>query len=258
MSRDRFEGKAGIVTGAGSGLGREVALALAEEGAEVVALDLSEQSAGETAAAAGDLLGGVVARHGDVTREDDIISAIADCRERFGKLDFIHNNAGLQVEAPLHETTNEQWDALTDVNLKGIFWGCKHAVIAMREDGGGSIVNTASVLAITADAVLPAYTATKTGILGLTRAIALGYAADNIRCNAVCPGDMDTPMVQQYLAASGDPEGTLNDIESAYPGNRISQPREVAMAVLFLLSDEASFVNGATMVADGAVTVRTY
>jgi NAD(P)-dependent dehydrogenase (short-subunit alcohol dehydrogenase family) len=228
------------------------------EGAKIVAFDRDPdtgRAAVEAAVAAG---GAAVFQQGDVTREEDIVAAIDRSRTEFGAFNVIHNNAGAQVVAPLHETSNEQWQLILDVNLTGVFWCCKHAVIAMRDSGGGSIVNTASLLAITADAVLPAYTASKTGVLGLTRAVALDYAADGIRCNAICPGDMDTPMVQDYLAVSDDPEGILAELNSAYPGGRISHPREVAQAVLFLLTDEASFVNGASIVADGGLTIKTY
>ena len=246
------------MTGSGSGLGREVLLLTTAEGAKVVAFDRDPetgQAAVDEAVAAG---GAAIFHHGDVTREEDIVAAIERSNTEFGAFNMIHNNAGAQVVAPLHETTSEQWNHIMAVNLTGVFWGCKHAVITMRETGGGSIVNTASLLAITADAVLPAYTASKTGVLGLTRAIALDYAGDGIRCNAICPGDMDTPMVQEYMATTDDPEGTLAQLSSAYPGRRISHPREIAHVVSFLLSDEASFVNGASIVADGGLTIKTY
>jgi NAD(P)-dependent dehydrogenase (short-subunit alcohol dehydrogenase family) len=254
----RLEGKAGVVTGAGSGLGREVLLALTREGAKIVAFDRDADGGEKAVAEAVGAGGTAVFEHGDVTREDDIVSAIARCREEFGGFDLIHNNAGIQIEQRLHETSNEQWDEVNGVNLKGVFWGCKHAVIAMRETGGGSIVNTASILALTGDPFLPAYTATKTGVLGLTRAVACDYALDNIRCNCVCPGDMETPMIEKYFAATDDPVAARREMESAYPGKRIAHPRDVAMAVLFLASDEASFVNGTYILVDGGLTANTY
>lgn len=256
--RGRVEGKAAVVTGGASGLGLAVVRLMAEEGASVVLADVDDEggrAAAEDLAAAGLP---VVFQHADVANEDDVIAMIARCRTEFGRFDIIHNNAGVQVERHLHETTTAEWDRLNNVNLRGMFFGCKHAVIDFLAHDGGSIVNTASLLAFTADAFLPAYTATKTGVLGLTRAIAIDYFTSGIRCNAVCPGDMDTPMVQKYLAATPDPEGTLHELTSASPAKRLANPREVAQAVVFLASDDASFVNGAALVADGGLSVKTY
>jgi NAD(P)-dependent dehydrogenase (short-subunit alcohol dehydrogenase family) len=144
------------------------------------------------------------------------------------------------------------------VNLTAVFWGCKHGVLAMQQSGGGSIVNTGSILSVTADAMVPAYCATKAGVLGLTRAVALAYVADGIRCNAVCPGDMDTPLTQGYFAATPDPAATRRELEEASPINRLADPSEIASVVVYLASDEASFVNGASFVADGGLTIKTY
>ena len=254
----RLNGKAGVITGAGSGLGREVLLAMTAEGASIVAFDKNAAGGERVVDEVREAGGTAVFQEGDVTREEDIVGAIARCREEFGGFDLIHNNAGIQIEQRLHETTNEQWEAVNNVNLRGVFWGCKHAVIAMRETGGGSIVNTASILAVTGDPFLPAYTATKTGVLGLTRAVAADYAIENIRCNCVCPGDMETPMIEKYFNATPDPENARTEMEAAYPGKRIAHPREVAMAVLFLASDEASFVNGTSIVVDGGLTGNAY
>jgi NAD(P)-dependent dehydrogenase (short-subunit alcohol dehydrogenase family) len=254
----RLAGKAGVVTGGASGLGREVVLALTKEGANVVVFDLNA-AGGERVVEEVKAVGGTAVFHqGDVTNENDITSAIRRCRDEFGTFNVMHNNAGIQVEGPLHETTTEMWDAVNNVNLKGVFFGCKHAVIAMRETGGGSIVNTASILALTGDPFLPAYTATKTGVLGFTRAVAVDYAKDNIRCNAVCPGDMETPMIEKYFNATPDPIAARKEMEAAYPANRIIHPREVAQAVLFLASDEACSVNGTFILVDGGLTAKTY
>lgn len=258
IQRGRLAGKASVVTGGASGLGLEVVKLMAAEGASVVMADI-DLDGGKAAADALVADGhSVVFQRADVTEESDVINMIARCRSEFGRFDVIHNNAGVQVEARLHETTTEQWDQLSAVNLRGLFFGCKHAVIDMRAHEGGSIVNTASLLAITADALLPAYTATKTGVLGLTRAIAIDYFPEGIRCNAICPGDMDTPLVQKYMAATPDPAATLRELEEASPAKRLAHPREVAAAVVFLASDEASFVNGASFVVDGGLSVKTY
>jgi NAD(P)-dependent dehydrogenase (short-subunit alcohol dehydrogenase family) len=255
----RCAGKAGVVTGASRGLGRETLLGLCREGASVVALARDAEAGQSAAEEAAGLGGSAVFVQGDVRREEDVVSAIARCRTEFGSLDFMVNNAGILGEGRLHETTNEQWDNLVATHLTGAFWGCKHAVNAMRENGrGGSIVNIGSILSFTGDGYLAAYTAMKTGVLGLTKAIAIDYALDGIRCNCVCPGDMETPMIEQYFDGTDDPVAARAEMEAAYPGKRIADPREVAAGVVFLVSDESSFVNGTPILVDGGLTAKTY
>lgn len=254
----RLEGKAALITGGGRGMGREVVLLMAGEGASVVVFDQNGEGAEAVAAEARDAGGTAIAYEGDVTREQDLADAIAKCREGFGGFDVIHNNAGVQLEKPLHGSTSEEFDWIAEVNFKGVFLGCKQAVLAMKETGGGSIINTASILAHTGDPFLPVYTGTKTGVLGMTRAIAVDYAMDGIRCNCVSPGDMETPMVLKYFEATGNPDAARAEMESAYPGKRIAHPREVAQAVLWLASDDASFVSGTDILVDGGLTAKTY
>ncbi|MGE0066502.1 MAG: SDR family NAD(P)-dependent oxidoreductase [Solirubrobacterales bacterium] len=254
----RFQGRAGVVTGGGSGLGREVCLRIAREGGGVVIFDRDSAAAEAVQREAEGLPGAALAFVGDVTREEDLLAAFDLCQKSFGVFDLLHNNAGIQGSARFHETANEVWEAVLDVNLKAVFWGCKHAVLAMRGSGGGSIVNTASMLALVGDPYLPAYTAAKTGVLGLTRAIAVDYAADGIRANCVCPGDMDTPMNQEYFASLPDPEGERAVVEGHYPVGRFAAPAEVAAAVLFLLSAESSFITGTHLTVDGGITAKPY
>lgn len=256
----RLKGKSGVVTGAAQGLGKESAKALAAQGASVVVVDRNEAGGKATAAEIAASGGRAVFQLGDVTREQDIIAAIGRCQKEFGAYNFIHQNAGIQIETPLHETTNEQWDLINAVNLRAVFWGSKHSVIAMMKSGGGSIVNTASALSLTADPFLAAYTATKHGVLGLTRSVATDptYASAGIRCNCICPGDMQTPMIEQYWAATPDPKAAREKMESFYPAKRIGQPREVAQVVVFLVSDESSFVNGSHIIADGGLLAKVY
>jgi NAD(P)-dependent dehydrogenase (short-subunit alcohol dehydrogenase family) len=255
----RCAGKAGVVTGASRGLGREILLALCREGASVVAVARDAEAGHSAAEEATALDGSAVFVQGDVRREEDVVSAIDLCRTEFGALDFMVNNAGTLGEGRLHETTNEQWNDLVATHLTGAFWGCKHAVNEMRGDGhAGSIVNVGSILSFTGDGYLAAYTAMKTGVLGLTKAIAIDYALDGIRCNCVCPGDMETPMIEQYFDGTDDPVAARAEMEAAYPGKRIAHPREVAAAVVFLVSDESSFVNGTPILVDGGLTAKTY
>lgn len=254
----RLENKVAVVTGGGSGLGREVVLGMAREGARVVVFDRNGEAAEAVAAEAGAAGGEALAHQGDVTVAAEIAAAIGRARSELGGFDVIHNNAGVQLEKPLHETSDEDWDWVNGVNMKGVFLGCREAVRAMKETGGGSIVNTASILAHTGDPFLPAYTATKTGVLGLTRAVAVDYASEGIRANCVSPGDMETPMIEKYFNATDDPAAARAEMEAAYPGGRIARPREVAAAVLFLASDDASFVNGEFIIVDGGLTAKTY
>ena len=255
----RCEAKVGVVTGTSRGLGREILLALCAEGAAVVALSRNAQTgtaAVEEAVAAG---GQAVFHPGDVRREEDVAAAIDRCQNEFGELDFIVNNAGILGEGRLHETSNELWNDLVATHLTGTFWGCKHAIEAMRASGrGGAIVNVGSILSFTGDGYLAAYTAMKSGVLGLTKAIAIDYALDGIRCNCVCPGDMETPMIEQYFDGTDDPVAAREEMEAAYPGKRIAHPREVATAVVYLVSDESSFVNGTPILVDGGLTAKTY
>ena len=255
----RLAGKAGVVTGTSRGLGREILLAAAAEGARVVAVarnaEAGEAAVEEVRAAGGD----AVFLQGDVRNEQDVVAAIERCVAEYGALDFFVNNAGILGEGRLHETSNEQWEDLVATHLTGTFWGCKHAVTAMREGGrGGSIVNLGSILSFTGDGYLAAYTAMKSGVLGLTKAIAIDYALDGIRCNCVCPGDMETPMIEQYFDGTDDPVAARAEMEAAYPGKRIAHPREVAAAVVYLVSDESSFVNGTPLLVDGGLTAKTY
>ena len=255
----RLAGKAAVVTGTSRGLGREIVLAFAREGARVVGLSRDAEAGSRVAAEAASAGGVAVFEQGDVTCEADIARAIARCEAEFGSLDVLVNNAGILGEGRLHETTNEQWDRLLAVHMTGTFWGCKHALIAMRAAGRpGAIVNIGSILSFTGDGYLAAYTAMKSGILGLTKAIAIDYAADGIRCNCVCPGDMETPMIEEYFAGTKDATAAREEMESAYPGKRIAHPREVAAAVVYLASEEASFVSGTSLVVDGGLLAKTY
>lgn len=256
----RFEGKSGVVTGGGSGMGRELVHLVTAEGGTVMIVDQNEAGAATVVSEVADSGKGAAAYTvADVTREAEVAAAVEHCVSEYGALDFIHNNAGVQLERPLHETSEEDWDWVNNVNLKGVFLGCKHAVIAMLELGrGGSIVNTASVVAHTADPFVPAYSATKTGVLGITRAIAVGYAEQGIRANSVSPGDMETPMLKKYFDASPDPVAAKAEMEAAYPGKRLAHPREVANAVAFLLSDDASFISGEDIAVDAGLLAKTY
>jgi NAD(P)-dependent dehydrogenase (short-subunit alcohol dehydrogenase family) len=252
QSRRSLEGRCAVVTGVGSGLGQAIARELAAEGALVVGCDVND-AAGE---ATMDGIGTYV--HADVSREAEVAGLIAAAVERHGRLHVMVNNAAVQIEQELAETTEEQLDRVLGVNLKGVFFGCKHAVRAMRPAGGGAIVNIASILGLVGDGILAAYCAAKGGVLGITRATAVQYGRDGIRCNAVCPGDIDTPLVQAYFDTADDPAALRAEISAEYPLERIAQPREIARAVVFLAGEDASFMSGQPLVVDGGLLATCY
>jgi NAD(P)-dependent dehydrogenase (short-subunit alcohol dehydrogenase family) len=197
-------------------------------------------------------------RHADVAGERAVEELVAEAVRRFGRLDVMVNNAAIQIEEELAETTEEQLDRILGVNLKGVFFGCKHAVRAMRGSGGGSIVNIASILALVGDGILAAYCAAKGGVLGITRATAVRYGRDGIRCNAICPGDIDTPLVAAYFATADDPAALRAEVEAEYPLGRIAQPEEIARGVVFLASDDSSFMSGQPLILDGGLLADCY
>jgi meso-butanediol dehydrogenase / (S,S)-butanediol dehydrogenase / diacetyl reductase len=248
----RLDQRCAVVTGVGSGLGQAIARELAGEGARVLGCDVNDEAGAETMREIGEY------RHADVSREHDIEALIADAVSRFGRLDVMVNNAAIQIEEELAETTEEQLDRILAVNLKGVFWGCKHAVRVMRPAGGGSIVNIASILALVGDGILAAYCAAKGGVLGITRATAVRYGEAGIRCNAVCPGDIDTPLVAAYFATAADPVALRSEVEREYPLRRIAQPREIARAVVFLASEDSSFMSGQPLIVDGGLLADCY
>ena len=254
----RLAGRAGVVTGAAAGLGRAVLLEACAEGASVVAFDLDPEAGEETVAEARAAGGTAVFQAGDVTREADAEAAVKRSVDEFGACDLLDNNAGVAVELSIHETTEEQMDRVLAVNLKGAFFCCKYAVQAMRAGKGGAIVNTGSIVSLVGDPTLPVYGTSKAGLLGLTRSIAIDYAEDGIRCNAVCPGDMLTPMLQRTFDSAPDPAAKRAEMESFYPVKRIADPSEAAKAVVFLLSDDASFITGASLAVDGGLTAKCY
>jgi NAD(P)-dependent dehydrogenase (short-subunit alcohol dehydrogenase family) len=249
---ERLARKAAVVTGVGSGLGRAIAQEFASEGASVLGCDIDDDGGRKTMSEIGWYT------HADVSREAEVSSLLAEATDRFGRLDVMVNNAAIQVEAELAETTEEQLDRVLAVNLKGVFFGCKHAVLAMRGGRGGVIVNVASVLSLVGDGILAAYCAAKGGVLGITRATAVQYGRDGIRCTAVCPGDIDTPLVQRYFDTALDPGALRKQVSGEYPLGRIAQPREIARTVVFLASDDASFVTGYPLVVDGGLLSTCY
>jgi NAD(P)-dependent dehydrogenase (short-subunit alcohol dehydrogenase family) len=247
----RFAGRVALVTGGGGGMGRATSLAFAREGAQVVVADFNEQTAQETVnqvRAGGGIAEAVVV---DVTSEASVKSMVARAISAFGKLDIAFNNAGIHVIGiPLAEVEEASWNKVIDTNLKGVFLCMKHEIPEMIKAGGGAIVNTSSIGGVTAAPGISAYAAAKHGVVGITRAAALDYIGKNIRINCVLPGATYTAMLQDWLH---DPV-VVEGIKKQHPIGRWAQPEEIASAVLFLASSEASFIVGHPLLVDGGIT----
>jgi NAD(P)-dependent dehydrogenase (short-subunit alcohol dehydrogenase family) len=246
----RLAGKVAVITGAGSGIGRAAALLFAAEGAAVVA-GVYEPDGPEP------LPSSIVAVPCDVTRDEDVARLFGAAIDRHGGLDILINNAGIESPGTVTETTDEQWQRLIDVNLKGQFLCARHAVPLMLARGRGAIVNNASINGIRGNHRLVAYSASKGGVVAMTMAMALDYAPRGIRVNCVCPAAIENTRMDAISAARApDPQQRLEYLLAKHPIGRLGQPQEVAYAMLFLASDESSFITGVALPVDGGRSIR--
>jgi len=249
----RLDGKVAVITGGGSGMGKIASELFADEGAKVVLTDVNDE-AGEAAAAGIVAAGGDAAYvHADVSKESEAEAMVRAAVERFGGLHILYNNAGVMLpDDGSVDTTDERiWDITLGVNVKGVAFGCKFGVPAMIASGGGSIINVASFVAwLGAATSQTAYTASKGAVLAMTREIAVEYARKGVRCNALCPGPIETPLLMQLLSDEQKKQRRFVHI----PMGRLGQAEELAKAALFLASDDSSYMTGASLIVDGGIT----
>ncbi len=244
----KLKDKTALITGGASGIGLETARLFAKEGGNVVVVDLNE----EAGTAAAKEVGGLFVK-ADVSKATDAKNMVASAETQYGKLDILFNNAGISHAADddAEKTDEEVWDLTMSINLKGVFLGCKYGIPALRRAGGGAIINTASFVAVLGAATPQlAYTASKGGVLAMTRELAVIHARENIRVNALCPGPLKTELLMKYL----DTEEKKNRRLVHIPMGRFGEANEIAKAALYLATDDSSFVTGTTFLVDGGIT----
>ena len=249
----RLDGKVALITGAGNGMGQVASVLFAREGARIVVADFSETGGAETVAAVEAAGGEAAFVKVDVANADQVEAMVSFAMNRFGALNVLYNNAGIfpADDGGATETPEPTWDRVMEVNLKGVWLGCKHAIPAMLDSGGGSIVNVASFVALIGAATAQiAYTASKGGVLSMTREIAVEYARQGIRANSLCPGPIDTPLLAELMS---DPEWARRRL-THIPMGRPGRAEELAKAALFLASDDSSYMTGSALVVDGGIT----
>ena len=246
----RLDGKVCVITGAAGGMGREAVLLFCSEGAKVCVADVDGGAAERTAAEAGDAF----AMQVDVANEESVQSMYAETAERFGGIDVLYNNAGISPadDASILDTELHAWERVQAVNTRGVFLCCKHGIPHLLERGGGSVINVASFVALVGAATSQiSYTASKGAVLSLSRELAVQFARQGVRVNALCPGPVETPLL---LRIFGDDPAAFERRRIHLPMGRLAKPREIVNAALFLASDESSYVNGAAFVVDGGIT----
>lgn len=253
----RLDDKVAVITGGGAGIGLEVAQRFAEEGAAIAIFDLDSDAAEAAAAGIEEAGGKALALAGDVTSEADVEAAMNAAVEQFGRLDMLVNSAGAVFNGSCSETSLDLWNRAIGINLTGTFLCCKHAIPKMLDGDGGSIVNISAIAGLVGVGRRAAYASAKAGVLGLTRSITYDYARSGIRCNAICPATTRTTMVENIAQTYDDPEAFLTHVAERQFVGRMAEPSEIASAVLFLASEEGSYMFGSYLAVDGGVTTTT-
>ena len=250
MKEGRLSGKAAWISGATSGIGEATVEIFAEEGAAVALIGRRVERSRKTADRINENGGRAIAIKCDVSSEQEVRATIVEAADRFGGLHIVVNNAGMVQIKPLHEYTEDEWDYLMAVNVKSMFFATKHALPFLIRNRESHIVNVGSISSFVGQATTPAYTTSKHAVLGLTRSIALDYAADGIRCNCVCPGITLTPMLQEHLNKTGDADNTLRTRLRRVPLGRSLTPRDVAKSIVYFSSDDSAGVTGTSLIVD--------
>ena len=249
----QLENKVALITGVSSGIGQAAARLFCEAGAVVFGVDCSYSDAAKVIAQ--DYGERFCFWQADLSQEQDCFQAVQQCQKQYNRLDILYNNAGISVIAPFCETQTAILLKIMATNFQSVYWLCQQTIPIMKVQGGGVIINTASELAIVAQPLYAAYCASKGAVLSLTRALALEYAQDNIRINALCPGPIDTPMLQQEFDCAELPEQAKTEGVATVPIGRLGQPEEIARVALFLANDAPALLHGATLIVDGGKTI---
>ncbi|MBS1850471.1 MAG: SDR family oxidoreductase [Acidobacteria bacterium] len=249
----KLAGKVAIVTGAAGGIGRASALCFAREGAKVTAIDRHAEHLAETVQLARQKGGEVIGEAADVGKELQVQGAVDRTVARWGRLDILFNNAGLVMVKSVESMTEEEWDRLMAVNLKAVFFGCKHAIPHLRRSGGGAILNTGSIGSFTGQLGTPAYIASKGAVALFTKSLALDYGRDGIRVNCICPGITDTPMLREHMGYGEEGERNIRARLARVPLGKILSPEDVARAALYLVGPDSEGITGITHIVDGGL-----
>lgn len=252
----KLKDKVAVITGAGSGIGRATAILFAKEGAKVVVVDCDRDSGEETVKIIKESGGEAIFVYADVSKSLDVQKMVESVVSKYGAIDILFNNAGINVALPITELTEEIWDNIINVNLKGVFLCCKYVIPVMKRQGSGVIINMGSTSALIGVAYFGAYTASKGGVLALTRTIALEVAPFNIRVNCICPGMVETPLSKRTWERMGISEEKRGERAKLVPLGRVGKPEEIARVALFLASEGSSYMTGANIVVDGGWTAH--
>lgn len=249
----RLQDRVALVTGAANGIGKETSLLFASEGARVVVVDIDESAAVQVVEEINQSGGDAIFCHSDVSNAEHCQKMVHTCEDHYGRLDILFNNAGIMHgdDGDAESTDEEIWDRTMNINLKGVFFGCKYGIPALRRSGGGSIINTASFVAVLGAATPQlAYTASKGGVLALTRELSVIHAREGIRVNALCPGPLKTELLMNFLDTDEKKQRRLVHV----PMGRFGEAKEMAQAALYLASNESSYMTGSTFLVDGGIT----
>ena len=245
-----------VVTGAAAGIGAAIVELFLQSGARIIAVDVDPQLQVETLKLRAQYPDRVRCIIGDVSREETALQYVKAATTAFGRIDVMINNAGIALVKPIADHTPEEWDRVMNVNVKSIYWSARLVIPEMKKAGGGLFLNTGSILSVVGLPGQGAYGPSKGAVAQITRQMAIDYAADNIRVNAICPGTVDTPMLHKAAAQSDDAEQFMDELRSAHPLGRVAAPEEIAQFYRFLASDHARFFTGAVLMIDGGFTAQ--